>query len=272
MSASSLFNDHIAPLAGRFDAPEGTGVLKAAEGAAPARVGGTQAPGSLFPSIQEPTNTYAPGQAASPLPEEDSIFGSKALDRVVANDTEPQRSRAPFLAPEGAPAASFTLPSRDSAVSPEGTTDPKGAAFTGTADSSKGITNFVKQFEGFNASAYDDFGQQSIGYGTRAKKGESTISRGEADRRLGAELTTHRNRVLAHNKKHNLKLNANQLDALTSFDYNTGALNQLTAGGKRSAAQIAQKMLLYNKAGGKTLRGLTRRRKAESELFTTKTP
>ena len=58
------------------------------------------------------------------------------------------------------------------------------------------------------------------------------------------------------------------MDALTSFAYNVGNINQLTAGGTRQREEIAQKMLEYNKAGGKPLGGLTRRRQAESALFT----
>ena len=43
--------------------------------------------------------------------------------------------------------------------------------------------------------------------------------------------------------------------------------DQLTANGSRSKATIADKMLEYNKAGGKVYRGLTRRREAERKLF-----
>lgn len=62
-------------------------------------------------------------------------------------------------------------------------------------------------------------------------------------------------------------LNQNQFDALVSFTFNcgSGGLQQLCA--NRTAAEIAEKMLLYNKGGGKVLPGLVRRRKAEQELF-----
>lgn len=58
-----------------------------------------------------------------------------------------------------------------------------------------------------------------------------------------------------------------EFDALVSFTYNCGAgnLQKLTKG--RTHAQIADAMLLYVKAGGLTLQGLVRRRKAERELF-----
>ena len=125
----------------------------------------------------------------------------------------------------------------------------------------------VKGFEGWNSRAYSDYGQRSIGYGTKAKKGEKTISREEGERRLAQELNLHRARVLRHMREHGYKWGPAQIDALTSFDYNTGSIEKLTKGGKRTDAQIAEMMLQYKKAGGKTLRGLERRRKAESQLF-----
>jgi GH24 family phage-related lysozyme (muramidase) len=170
-------------------------------------------------------------------------------------DALPERSGGPFDPPAQGERI-FDLPSRSKTTS---STAPSGD-----------LTSFVKRFEGYSSKAFDDFKQTSIGYGTKARKGEKTITKAEAEKRLGAELASHRARVLAHNKKHNLNLNSQQIDALTSFDYNTGRLNQLTAGGTRTKAQIAAKIPEYKKAGGKTLRGLVRRRKAEQQLFNSK--
>ena len=63
--------------------------------------------------------------------------------------------------------------------------------------------------------------------------------------------------------------NDNQIAALTSFVFNLGkgSLKQLTADGTRDDNTIAEKMLLYVKAGGRTLPGLVTRRKEESEHF-----
>lgn len=63
--------------------------------------------------------------------------------------------------------------------------------------------------------------------------------------------------------------NQNQFDSLVSFCYNIGSIDQLTANGTRSIGEIASKMLLYNKAGGRVLAGLARRREAEHKLFCT---
>ena len=63
--------------------------------------------------------------------------------------------------------------------------------------------------------------------------------------------------------------NQNEFDALVSFCYNIGSIDQLTANGTRSRETIADKILEYNKAGGKELSGLTKIRKAELGLFLT---
>ncbi|MNH36694.1 Lysozyme RrrD [compost metagenome] len=67
-------------------------------------------------------------------------------------------------------------------------------------------------------------------------------------------------------------LNQNQWDALVSFTYNLGAANLesstlrrlLNAGNYASAAEQFPR---WNKAGGKVLAGLVRRRAAERDLF-----
>ena len=63
--------------------------------------------------------------------------------------------------------------------------------------------------------------------------------------------------------------NENEFGAMLSFAFNIGSIDQLTDYGKRSKKVIAEKILLYNKAGGRVLRGLTRRRIAERKLFLT---
>lgn len=138
----------------------------------------------------------------------------------------------------------------------------------GYKSSAGNLVGFVKEFEGFNPKAFGDYKQTSIGYGTRARPGETTISREDAEARLAEELNKARSHVEKVNRKYGYNFAPNELDALTSFAYNVGNINQLTADGTRKRDEIAQKILEYNKAGGKPLRGLTRRRQAESTLFT----
>ena len=65
--------------------------------------------------------------------------------------------------------------------------------------------------------------------------------------------------------------NQNQFDALVSFAFNVGSINQLTASGTRTLEQISSKITAYNKSGGRVIAGLVKRRAKEKELFDTPT-
>lgn len=143
--------------------------------------------------------------------------------------------------------------------------------------SDKGI-DLIKEFEGCRLTAYqDEVGVWTIGYGiTNADKSitGTTIKRGLKISQSTAEkwLEESLNQkylplVMKYDDKYGW--NQNEIDALTSFAYNIGSIDQLTANGSRSRETIAKKMLEYNKAGGIIYRGLTRRREAERKLFVT---
>jgi GH24 family phage-related lysozyme (muramidase) len=144
----------------------------------------------------------------------------------------------------------------------------------------------IAGFEGFREAAYQDYGQTSIGYGTRARPGETRITEAEARSRLRSEVNATRRQVVAYGQRYGYNWNNNQIAALTSFSYNVGigapatstrnasGLYQLTGGdrgtgGGRSNAEIGRMMLQYNRAGGEVLPGLTTRRRDESNLFLT---
>lgn len=62
----------------------------------------------------------------------------------------------------------------------------------------------------------------------------------------------------------------NQFDALVSFHYNTGAIARATLTRRHVAgdhADAAREFARWNRAGGRVLRGLARRRAAEAELY-----
>ena len=144
--------------------------------------------------------------------------------------------------------------------------------------SEKGI-RLIKQFEGCSLTAYPDPGTGgdpwSIGYGWthpvdgKPVKGGMTIDQATADRLLKTGLVGYENDVL---KVARVKLTQSQFDALVSFAYNVGsrALSTSTLLKKLNANDIkgaADEFLRWNKAGGKVLNGLTRRREAERALF-----
>lgn len=144
---------------------------------------------------------------------------------------------------------------------------PKGAR-DDTPDTPVGgsLREMVKSFEGYHEKAYHDVRQYSVGWGTKGKQGE-VITKQEAERRLDSELSMHRKRVVREAERIGMKFSPPEIDALTSFDFNTGSVAKLLANGTRSKAEIASAMLLYRNAGGKRLRGLERRRIAEAALF-----
>lgn len=61
-----------------------------------------------------------------------------------------------------------------------------------------------------------------------------------------------------------------QFDAMVSFHYNTGAIGRATLTRKhvtRDYAGAAAEFARWNKAGGRVLKGLVRRRTAEAALY-----
>ena len=127
--------------------------------------------------------------------------------------------------------------------------------------------DLIKQFEGCRLTAYKcPAGVWTIGYGhTSGVASGQTITQAQADKMLVEDVDRFEKNVNKYYDKY--RWNQNEFDALVSFAFNLGSIDQLTAGGTRNREVIAQKMLQYNKAGGKVLAGLTRRRKAERELF-----
>lgn len=141
--------------------------------------------------------------------------------------------------------------------------------------SEKGIA-LIKQFEGCKLTAYQDsVGVWTIGYGwTQPVDGKPiragmTIKQETAERLLKTGLVSYESDVSRMVK---VGLTQGQFDALVSFTYNLGArslststlLRKLNAG---DYAGAADEFLRWNKAGGKVLNGLTRRREAERALF-----
>lgn len=132
--------------------------------------------------------------------------------------------------------------------------------------------NLVKSFEGFHLTAYKcPAGVWTIGYGhTGTVDGKAIcegmkITEAKATELLKQDMKKFENAVT--NAALTFEPNENQFSALVSFAFNCGAGNLKTLVKGRSAAVVAEKMLLYNKANGKVLNGLTRRREAERELF-----
>ena len=130
----------------------------------------------------------------------------------------------------------------------------------------------VARYEGCRLEAYlCPAGKWTIGYGHTqdVKPGDRLPSQEAAKELLKKDLEKYEGYVREFAAKGiiSFPLNQNMFDALTSFCYNCGRgnLQKLVSG--RDAVTVGQKMLLYNKGGGKVLPGLVRRREEESALF-----
>ncbi len=127
--------------------------------------------------------------------------------------------------------------------------------------------DLIKKFEGCRLDAYKcPAGVWTIGYGhTAGVTAGQKIYPAQAEAYLRADLGKYEKKVEKYADKYNWT--QNEFDAMVSFAYNLGSIDKLTVNGTRTKAVIAEKILLYNKAGGKVLAGLTKRRQAEQELF-----
>lgn len=132
--------------------------------------------------------------------------------------------------------------------------------------SQKGI-DLIKKFEGCRLDAYKcPAGVWTIGYGhTAGVACGQKISPAQAEAYLRDDLEKYEKKVEKYESRY--RWTQNEFDAMVSFAYNLGSIDKLTADGTRTKVVIAEKILLYNKAGGKVLAGLTKRRQAERELF-----
>ena len=130
---------------------------------------------------------------------------------------------------------------------------------------------FVAGFEGFRAHAYKcPAGVWTIGYGhTQGVKEGDTITEEDALQLLTDELGEFAAKIAPLVRA---EVTEGQFVALLSFAYNIGVgnfkrssvLRNLNNGAITAAADA---FLLWNRAGGKVLAGLNRRRRAERKLF-----
>ncbi len=126
--------------------------------------------------------------------------------------------------------------------------------------------DLIESFEGLRLNAYQDsVGVWTIGYGhTKGVHQGQTITTQQAEAFLQEDLSEAEGAVDGLG----LTLTDNQFAALVSFTFNLGAGN-LAKLLKDGLAALADRILLFNHAGGRVLAGLTRRRVEEKALFLT---
>ena len=129
----------------------------------------------------------------------------------------------------------------------------------------------IKKFEGCEMRAYKcAAGVPTIAYGrTKNVKMGDTCTKEQAEEWLKEEIKEYENHV---EDAVIVPLNQNQFDALVSWTYNLGPTNlnsstMLKVLNQADYENVPAQIKRWNKAGGKVLEGLTRRRNAESLLF-----
>jgi lysozyme len=135
----------------------------------------------------------------------------------------------------------------------------------------------IKEFEGCKLLSYKcPAGVWTIGIGSTRYADGSPVKANQALPNEEAALMLLTKTVAAYEHTVNtvgVELTQNEYDALVSLCYNIGSGNfvsstlvkMLKAGEPKS--EVAKQFLRWDKAGGKPLAGLTRRRNAEAELF-----
>jgi len=143
--------------------------------------------------------------------------------------------------------------------------------------------NLIQSFEKFRSEAYrDSVGVWTIGWGSTRIFGRKvvkydSITRQQADRQFQFDLEMFEKHIKSY-VRGGIGLNQNQFDALVSLCYNIGQGNLKNSSVIRyindgMMVSAGNSFLLWDKARHrrtgklKRLRGLTRRRNAERELF-----
>jgi len=139
--------------------------------------------------------------------------------------------------------------------------------------------DLIKEFEGFRGKAYKcSAGVWTIGYGTTAAAGVGIepvqgmeITEQEAEWYLQKGINKFADSIRG---SITVPVNENEFGACVSLAYNIGPAafkksSVLRHLNNEDRARAANSFLLWNKAGGKVLKGLVRRREAEKALFLT---
>ena len=136
--------------------------------------------------------------------------------------------------------------------------------------SEEGIS-LIKHFEGCGLEAYQDsVGIWTIGYGTiKGVKEGDQINQDEAEHLLEEEMPEYEGYI---NDMVEVPLQQNQFDALCSWVFNLGPNNLksstlLAVLNQGKYKDVPEQIIRWNKAGGKILEGLKKRRASESLLF-----
>ena len=143
----------------------------------------------------------------------------------------------------------------------------------GNCKPSPAVVGVIKHFEGYSPVVYKDAaGYLTIGFGHLIKPGEKIaepLLGDAAERLLQQDIAP---KTVAVSARVSVPLFQGQFDAVLSWTYNLGegALKSFTMLKKINAGrheEVPAQIKRWNRAGGKVLKGLERRREAEAALY-----
>ena len=204
--------------------------------------------------IQQPDGTFT---VRATYPDDMDVPGAKPLP-----SSPPRAPAPPAAAPARGPAAAPAAAGGAMKLS------PKGAALI------KAFESCLRPVAGGFQGYFDPIHVLTIGWGHTNHNGrqfdtDAVWTQKECDDEFLKDMAIFEKAVT---KLVNVRLNQDQFDALVSFTFNLGEGNlaRSTLLGKVNAgdfAGAAQEFARWNKADGKVLPGLTRRRASEALLF-----
>lgn len=141
----------------------------------------------------------------------------------------------------------------------------------------------LKKYEGFSSKPYSDYGQWTIGYGTRCPADKLEyyrvhgISEAEAEKLLREFISGYNKVVNEFADKYNLAMTQNQFDALIQFTFNCGSSwaysssqnfhQTIAKGDKADPKDVIYWFGSWSNAGGKPLTALINRRLSEANMY-----
>lgn len=141
---------------------------------------------------------------------------------------------------------------------------------------SDSLIDFVKSFEGFSATKYqDEVGVWTLGYGMTGEEIENltTVTEEQATQMVKNWINKKYAPVIKSGLN-NVVLKQNEFDALVSMAYNVGTAGVLgstlfknVVAGVRDADIITSNFQAWSNASGQRLEGLYRRRTKEANIF-----
>lgn len=142
--------------------------------------------------------------------------------------------------------------------------------------------NILKAYEGFCQYPYWDYGQWTVGYGTRCPADkldtykENGITEEEATALLQEFIADYEKDLYYFINKYALNLAQNQFDALFLFSYNCGSgwiysasgnFHKIIASQSTDTAAVLYQFGTWSNAGNTPLTGLIKRRLAEANMY-----